>query len=263
MIPASENPASSRTSRGSGCTGSEALRSPLFVATRWSVVLSAQDHASPEAAGALGELCQTYWYPLYAFVRRSGHSKEDAEDLTQEFFARLLAKDYLDAARRERGRFRTFLLVALKRFLANEWDRRHARKRGGGQFVLPLPTDTGEQHYQFEPADVLTPERIYERRWAMTLLAQTISRLKQEQQATGKLREFEQLKGALTSGRGAISYAEAAAALSLTEGAARVAVHRLRRRFRELFRAEIAQTVAAPEQIDDELRHLLSVVGNG
>jgi RNA polymerase sigma-70 factor (ECF subfamily) len=233
---------------------------PAFVTTHWSVVLSARRKDSPQSAAALETLCRTYWYPLYAYVRRQGHSPPDAQDLTQEFFARLLQKDYLKAAAREKGRFRTFLIVALKRFLANEWDRVRAQKRGGGQPSLSLDTELAEQRYRIEPAETASAERIFDRRWALTLLDHTMKRLREEFAASGRAREFDRLKACLTAERGDISYAEIAAALGITEGTARVAVHRLRKRFREVFREEIAHTVSTPEEIEEEVRYLMGVL---
>jgi RNA polymerase sigma factor (sigma-70 family) len=231
-----------------------------FVTTHWSVVLSARQKDSPQSEAALETLCRAYWYPLYAFVRRQGQRPEDAQDLTQAFFARLLQKDYLQAAAREKGRFRTFLLVALKRFLANEWDRVRAQKRGGGQALLSLDTSAAETHYQMEPAAEANPDRVYDRRWAMTLLDQTMARLRGEFAEAGKAKEFQQLKVCLTAERTAISYPEIAAALGTNEGAARVAVHRLRKRFREIFRDEIAHTVSSQSQIEEEVRYLIEVL---
>ena len=228
--------------------------------THWSVVLSARRKDSPQSAAALETLCRTYWYPLYAYVRRQVHSPPDAQDLTQEFFARLLQKDYLKAAAREKGRFRTFLIVALKRFLANEWDRVRAQKRGGGRPLLSLDTELAEQRYRIEPAESATAERVFERRWALTLLDQTMKRLRGEFAATGRAREFDRLKACLTAERGEISYAEIAAELGQSEGTARVAVHRLRKRFREVFREEIAHTVSSAEEIEEEVRYLMGVL---
>jgi RNA polymerase sigma-70 factor (ECF subfamily) len=232
----------------------------LFVTTHWSVVLAAKDKSSPDSAAALEALCGAYWYPLYAFVRRQGHPPCDAQDLTQEFFARLLAKDYLSAAAREKGRFRTFLRVALRRFLANEWDRARRLKRGGARAALSLDTAMAEDRYQAEPGGGLPPDRLYERRWAMTLLEQTLGRLRAEHTMAGKAAEFERLKGVLMAERGAIAYGALAAALGLSEGAARVAVHRLRKRFRELFRAAVADTVSGPGEVESELRYLVGVL---
>lgn len=231
----------------------------VFVTTHWSVVRSARDKNSAHWAEALERLCQTYWYPLYVYVRRSGHGPEDAQDLTQEFFARLLQKDYLHAVTQEKGRFRTFLLVALKRFLANEWDRLRAQKRGGGRPLASLD-EIAEQRYRFEPAETLTPDKIYERRWALTLLDQAFGRLQEEFGAAGKAKEFEYLKTFLTAERGEIPFSEVAARMQTSEGAARLAVHRLRKRFREALRTEIAHTVSNPEELDEELRHMFTVL---
>jgi RNA polymerase sigma-70 factor (ECF subfamily) len=180
--------------------------------------------------------------------------------LTQEFFARLLEKGYLQAADREKGRFRTFLRVALRRFLANEWDRTRRLKRGGGQTTLPLDTTTGEQRYEAERCDTLSPDRLYERRWARALLEQVLARLRADYAATGKTAEFDHLKGALTAERGSIDYPSLAGTLGVSEGAARVAVHRLRKRFREVFRATVAETVAEPGEVEDELRYVVALL---
>lgn len=234
----------------------------IFATTHWSVVLSARDPSAPGSTAALETLCRTYWYPLYAFVRRQGQSPPDAQDLTQEFFARLLEKHYLLAAAREKGRFRTFLIVALKRFMANEWDRARALKRGGGQAQVSLDTSLAETRYQMEPPAVAGADQVYERRWALTLLDQAMARLRQEYAGRGNTGEFEQLKSVLTADRGEISYSTIAANLGVSEGAARVAVHRLRKRFREVFREEIAQTVSTPDEIEDEVRHLVAALAS-
>jgi len=236
---------------------------PLFVTTRWSVVLAARNKASPDAAQALETLCRTYWYPLYVYVRSSGYSPPDAQDLTQEFFSRLLSKDYLRAVVREKGRFRTFLRMALKRFLAAEWERRHAQKRGGGLTPLPFDTTVAEQRFIEECADRLAPDQIYDRRWALALLGEAAARLEQDYTQAGKAAELRHLKPYLTAERGGIPYGEISAALQTTEAAARVAVHRLRKRFRELFREVLADTVSAPEEVDGELRYMLEVLGRG
>ena len=234
--------------------------SPVFVTTHWSVVLSARQKDSPQSLVALETLCRTYWYPLYAYVRRQGHSPHDAQDLTQEFFARLLEKDYLKAAAQEKGRFRTFLIVALKRFLANEWDRLRAQKRGGGVRAVSLDTELAEQRYQVEPLADASADRVFERRWALTLLDHTMARLREEFTSAGKAKEFDLLKACLTAERGEISYGQIAAGLGMSENTARVAVHRLRRRFREVFREEIAHTVSRPEEMEEEVRYLMSVL---
>lgn len=235
----------------------------LFVTTRWSVVLAAKDRTSPESAQALESLCELYWYPLYAFVRGSGYSPEDAQDLTQEFFARLLAKDFLRVVEPEKGRFRTFLRMALKRFLVHEWERLRAQKRGGGCVHLPFDTVMAEQRFQEENAHNLSPDVSYDRRWALALLGEAMARMQREYEACGKSEELAQLKPYLTAERGEIPYGEIAQALGASEGAARVAVHRLRKRFRELFREVIADTVSAPEEIDSELRHVIDVLSRG
>ncbi|HMC28583.1 MAG TPA: sigma-70 family RNA polymerase sigma factor [Verrucomicrobiae bacterium] len=231
---------------------------PLFVTTRWSVVLAAQDKSSPDSAAALETLCRTYWYPLYAYVRGSGRLPPDAQDLTQEFFARLLAQDWLRVVLPEKGRFRTFLLVAMKRFLTNEWHRDMRQKRGAGQ--PPLSLDTAEAEHRFAAEPPLAPDELYERRWAMTLLDESLARLEQEFTSAGRAEEFNCLKEWLTAERGGIPYKQIAAALDTTEGAARVAVHRLRKQFRVFFRQTIAQTVAADDDVEAEMRHLVSVL---
>jgi RNA polymerase sigma factor (sigma-70 family) len=232
-----------------------------FATTHWTVVLSAGHSETTRGRDALAALCETYWYPLYAFVRRQGHSPHDAEDLTQGFFARLLESESLASVSREKGKFRTFLLVALKRFLANEWHRARSQKRGGAAFHLPLQGHTAETRYIAEPIEHLTAEKLFERRWALTLLDRVLARLGDEFDAAGKKELFEKLKPYLMAEKGTIPYAEAAIALGMKEGALKVTVHRLRRRFRRLFREEVAQTVARPEDIDDEIRHLLTAFG--
>lgn len=232
-----------------------------FEATRWSIVLAAkQAKGSDTARGrdALGKLCAAYWYPLYAFVRRGGKSPHDAQDLTQGFFARLLEKNWLDAVDQSRGRFRSWLLAAMKHFLANEWDKSRARKRGGGHALIPLDAEDAESRYAHEPADTATADKLFDRRWALTLLDQVLARLRAEFIAVGKVKHFDGLKGALTGEK--TPYAETAVQLGMSEGAVKVAVHRLRERYRDLIRAEIAETVGTPAEVDDELRHLLSAL---
>lgn len=233
---------------------------PQFVTTHWSVVLQAQDKAAPGSDEALETLCRTYWYPLYAFVRASGYQPHTAQDLTQEFFARLLSKDFLRAVDPEKGRFRTFLRMALKRFLANEWDRLSAQKRGGLQTHLSLDTSLAEERFQDERGCALTPDRIYDRRWALTLLAEAMGQLEREYSSAGKSREWQHLEPHLMKDRAALPYAEVAARLQTTEGAARVALHRLRRRFREVFRETIANTVADPAEVESEVRQVLEAL---
>ncbi len=233
----------------------------VFATTHWSVVLSAQDKDSPRSAEALEALCRVYWYPLYAYARRAGHSPADAEDLTQGFFARLLEKDYLKSAAREKGRFRTFLLTALKRFLANEWDRQHAQKRGGFAPVVSIDQEMAESRFTAEPAHQLQPDVLFDRHWAITLLERTMARLQEEYGATGRASLFDHLRGCLVRDESSLPYAEIAARLNLTEAAVKMAVHRLRLRYREILQAEIAQTVSAPEEIEEEIRHLFAAFG--
>jgi RNA polymerase sigma factor (sigma-70 family) len=227
-----------------------------FNTTHWSMVLLAGETQAPHADAALDKLCRTYWYPLYAYVRRRGHSQEDAQDLTQEFFARLLGKKYLKLATQERGRFRSFLLKSLQHFLVNEWVRGQAQKRGGGQKILSLDEDGAERAYQQDPAVQIAPESLYDKRWAMTLLEQAMERLGESYAATGKRELFDQLKGLLLTESSGETYRQLGGQLGLSEDAVKVAVHRLRHRFREMVRAEISQTVATPAEVDEELRCL-------
>ena len=229
--------------------------------THWSLVLAAAGTEDSHGREALARLCQVYWYPLYAFVRRQGHDPHDAQDLTQEFFMRLLEKDYLGDVDRSKGKFRSFLLVALKHFLSKEWDRARTLKRGGGHRLVSLDTLSAEDRYRREPEDNATPERLFERRWALTLLDQVLTRLSEEYETTGKRALFEQLQGCLMGDSDLLPYAELAARLGMTEGAVKVVVHRLRKRYRGVLRDEIAQTVADSAEIDDEIRQLLSALG--
>jgi len=231
---------------------------PGFAATRWTLVLSAaRGTQTPRAAAAMAELCAIYWYPLYAFIRRRGLEAHEAEDLTQEFFARLLAKHSLVDVAPEKGKFRSFLLASVKHFLANEYDRAAAQKRGGGQKVIALDALRADSRWRLEPADELTPEKLFERRWALAVLDQVLTRLEAELAAAGKACQFEALKGFLT-GAGQGTHAQLGDQLGMSPGAVKVTVHRLRRRYRQLLREEIAHTVADPREIDDEIRYLLS-----
>jgi RNA polymerase sigma factor (sigma-70 family) len=231
-----------------------------FVTTHWSVVRAAGRSDSTRAQAALEKLCRNYWYPLYAFVRRLGHSAHDAEDLVQSFFAVCLEKNYLGTADQAKGRFRSFLLLALKRFLANEWDKQRALKRGGANVPISLDSLTAEQRYALEPAEQLSADKLYDRRWALTLLDQVVARLRDEQAASGKLAQFEQLKEGITNAGRGTPYVELGQRLGLSEGAVKVAVHRLRQRYRELLEEEIANTVATAEEIEEERRHLLQAL---
>jgi RNA polymerase sigma-70 factor (ECF subfamily) len=231
-----------------------------FVTTHWSVVLAAGHANTTQARDSLARLCQTYWHPLYAYVRRLGHSPFDAQDLTQEFFARLLAKNSIAAADESRGRFRSFLLASLKHFLANEWDKARAEKRGGGRTPISIDPAAAETGCHFEPADPATADKIFERRWALTLLDRVLRRLREEYVTTDRENLFEQLKPTLTEASRSVRYAEIAVRLRTSEGAVKVAVHRLRQRYRDLLRAEIADTVATPGEVDEELRSLFAAL---
>jgi RNA polymerase sigma-70 factor (ECF subfamily) len=231
-----------------------------FHTTRWSIVRAAGQRSSPDAAAALATLCGVYWYPLYAYVRRKGHSPDDAQDLTQSFFARLLEKNVAGKADCSRGKFRSFLLASLDHFLANEWRRGAAYMRGGGRFAVSLDFADGETRYRLELTHELTAERIYQRRWALTLLEGTLTKLRDEFAEGGKLDVFEHLKPYLGGNENTVPYRQIAEALDKTEGAIKVAVHRLRERCRELLRSEIAQTVSSPEEVDEELRDLFEAV---
>ena len=232
----------------------------VFATTHWSVVLAAGHSSVPGAQEALETLCRTYWYPLYVYVRGQGQSPHDAQDLTQEFFARLLEKKYLRLADPDRGKFRAFLLKSLKHFLVNEWEKARTQKRGGGHCAIPLDTDIAESRYAAEPVQALTLDQVYEKRWALTLIEAVLARLRENYQAAGRLPVFETLKGFIWGDQSTLSYADVASQLGLTEGALKVAVHRLRGRYRELLRAEIAKTVATPGEVDEELEHLIAVL---
>jgi RNA polymerase sigma-70 factor (ECF subfamily) len=236
---------------------SEAPR--VFPPTRWSVVLAAKRTPSPESAAALEIICQACWYPLYAYVRRCGQSPHDAQDLTQEFFCRLLEKRWLDSADREKGRLRSFLIVALKKFMSNEWDRVSAQRRGGGRAYVQFDTAFAESRFAAD-SHSLAPEETFDRQWALTLISLTTSRLRREFAAAGKPDDYDTLKTCLLADRGAVDYATVAKQLGVNAGAARVAVHRLRKRFREIFREEISQTLAEGADLDAELRHLAAAL---
>jgi RNA polymerase sigma-70 factor (ECF subfamily) len=231
-----------------------------FPTTHWSVVLAARHKDSPQSAEALEKLCRTYWYPLYAYLRRLGHEAHDAQDLTQGFFALLLGKHHLRSVHPAKGKFRSYLLKALHHFLINERERSHAARRGGGQPVLSLDDDSAEDRYQLEPVTELSPDKLFERRWAMTLLDQAYGRLQAEFAREHKSPLFEALKEFLSGEAKPGDYAALAVRLRMTPGAVAVAVHRLRQRYRELVRLEIAHTVGRLEDIDEEMRHLLAVI---
>jgi RNA polymerase sigma-70 factor (ECF subfamily) len=234
---------------------------PRFVTTRWSVVLAAGETETAESQRALAALCETYWYPVYAYVRRSGHSVEEAQDLAQGFFSHLLAKKSLHTVKREGGKFRSFLLATLTYYMANEWDRARAAKRGGGQVALSLDFEDAEGRYRLEAVDRLTPERIYERRWAEDLLDRAMARLEAILADHGKRKQYEALRPFLIGERPRKSYDELARLLQMKETAVRVAVHRLRRRFAELVREEVAETLSGADDIEEEIRYLISCFG--
>ena len=222
--------------------------------------MEAGQEDSPKASAAMAQLCETYWYPLYAYARRKGYAAPDAQDLTQEFFAWVLARSYVGSADRQKGKFRSYLLGTFEHFLAREWRRARAQKRGGGRIAFSFDEVSAENRYLLEPADDLTPETIFDRRWADALLSQAMARLREECQAEGKALLFEKAEPLLSGGGTAGSYAEIRSSLSMAESAFKMAVHRLRRRYGELVRAEIAQTVSTPEAVEEELRYLFAVL---
>jgi RNA polymerase sigma-70 factor (ECF subfamily) len=232
----------------------------MIATTRWSLVAAAKDPAAPHAREALAELCRLYWFPVYAYVRRRGHDHHAAQDLTQAFFARLLERNDLAAADRSRGRFRSYLLTSCQHFLSNERDRQMAKKRGGGRTRLPLDFADADGRYSREPADEQTPERAFDRQWALGLLDRAIGELRAEYADSGRAKLFDALKGCLAGGAG-VPYADLAGQLGMTEGAMKVAVHRLRQRYRDRLRSVIADTVATPEEVDDEIRDLFAALG--
>jgi DNA-directed RNA polymerase specialized sigma24 family protein len=231
----------------------------VFPNTRWSVVLAARGSPSPESAAALEIICQAYWYPLYAYARRCGQTAHDAQDLTQEFFCRLLEKRWLESADREKGRLRSFLIVALKKFMSNEWDRVSAQRRGGGKAHAQFDTAFAESRFAAD-SHSLAPEETFDRQWALTLISLTTNRLRGEFTAAGKPGDYDALKTCLLADRGTIDYTGVAKQLGVNEGAARVAVHRLRKRFREIYREEISKTLAEGADMDAELRCLAAAL---
>jgi RNA polymerase sigma factor (sigma-70 family) len=231
-----------------------------FTTTHWSVVLAAGQTVSPKGEAAMEQLCRTYWYPLYAYVRRQGNPPEDAQDLTQGFFERVMERNCFGQVDRAKGRFRAFLLATLKHFLSDQRDHERAAKRGGGNLPLSLDAEKGEERYQLEPLDPMSPDKLYERRWAYAVLEQARARLRDEFAAAGKSDLYEQLKGFETGENKGLTYAEVGNRLDLSESAIKSAVLRLRQRYGELVRKEIAQTVATVSEIDEEIRYLLAVI---
>jgi DNA-directed RNA polymerase specialized sigma24 family protein len=246
----------------SGCESADHSSARAFVTTHWSVVLGAKSEVSKEVDAALESLCRAYWWPLYAFVRRRGHDEHGAQDLTQEFFARLLAKDFLRTVDRSKGRFRSFLLAALEHFLANEWRNAHTQKRGGNFSFVSADTDSAEQQYLQVPATNLSPQQLFDQQWAVTLLNQTLARLREEFVEAGKGTQFETLRIFLTGEKHAASYGALAVELGTTEAALKMAVSRMRQRYGELLRTEIASTVSDPREIEEELRALFGALSS-
>ena len=245
-----QDPSGDTASQGAG----------IFATTHWSMVLAAGAEPTPRANDALENLCRTYWHPLYVFIRRRGHGPQDAEDLTQQFFAHFLEKHYFRHADPARGRFRTFLLRSLEHFLVNEWKHANRLKRGGGTPRFPLEMSQAEEQSAGVLAGGATPGQAYERRWALLLLERVLESVREEYAATQRTREFDELAGQIWGRDGGLSYAEIGARLGLTENAARGAMHRLRQRYRERLRGEVARTVSDYTDVDDELRHLIRVV---
>jgi RNA polymerase sigma-70 factor (ECF subfamily) len=236
------------------------MQSGTFATTHWSVVLAAGQSESAQAAQALETLCRTYWYPLYAYIRREGHSPEDAQDLTQDFFAHLLAKGFPRGAAPERGKFRSFLLASLRHFLVDQHRHADSAKRGGGQRTISLDESRAEERLRLEPRHELTPEKLYEREWAMTLLEHAQSRLREEYVAAGKAGLHDRLKGFPLAEKSKTSFQQAATELGMTESALKSAVHRMRARYRQLVREEVAHTVADPTEVHEEARYLIAVI---
>lgn len=229
-----------------------------FPPTLWSVVLRAGQDSSEQSRDALAVLCRAYWFPLYAYLRRQGKSPPDAEDLTQGFMLHLLEKETLSRVRREKGKFRSFLLASLQYYLANERDKQFAQKRGGGASLVPLDADDAEERYQSELADQLDPAKVFDRRWATTLLDRALGRLEAEHSGADRAKRFQELQVFLLGEPRTISYADAGKRIGIKEGAVKVAVLRLRQRFGELLRVEVADTVASPAEVEDEMRHLFA-----
>lgn len=233
-------------------------KSARFATTRWSIVVSAASQSSPDSRQALESLCELYWYPLYAYVLRRVSDVNEAQDLTQAFFAELLAKNYLASATPERGCFRAFLLTAFKNYLSKQWEKARAKKRGGGRVPISLDFQSADSSLKVDPVSSLTPEQLYDRQWAIAMLDQIMRRLRREYDDAQKLEQFEGLKGFVIGDHPGMTYAQAAIELRMTEAAARKAASRMRQRYRELFRDEISQTVSGPGEVEDEIRDLFA-----
>jgi len=231
-----------------------------FVTTHWSVVLAAKDGTESKAGEAMAYLCRTYWYPLYAYLRRKGCNEPDAQDLVQGFFAHLLSHHSIDHVAPERGKFRSFLLASLNHFMADQRDHAQARKRGGGREIVSIDETDAEGRYRAEPMDERSPDQLFERRWAMTVLQQVLTLLETEYSASGKAQLFGEIRPFLLGDKQNGTYAVAAARLGLSESAVKMATSRMRGRYRKLFRESIARTVADPIRIEDEMRHLIAVL---
>jgi RNA polymerase sigma-70 factor (ECF subfamily) len=244
----------------SGSVSRDATAEGAFVTTHWSVVLATAGDSSEAAQAALERLCQTYWYPLYVYLLRRGYAATDAEDLVQEFFYRLIQREGFSVATPERGRFRSFLLASLNHFAANQWKQAHRLKRGGGAIFVPLEKETAESRYASEPAHEMTPERVFDRRWALTVIEQGLKQLREEYCSRGKAGIFEGLKMYITGEEGTPAYSQVAARLGKSEEAIKMAVSRLRQRYREIIRAEVARTVENPADVENELSALLSAL---
>jgi RNA polymerase sigma factor (sigma-70 family) len=240
---------------------SRLLPRAAFRTTEWTMVLAAGRRGSAEGEAALERLCQQYWFPVYAFARRSGYSHADGADLAQGFFARLIERNFLAGIEREKGRFRSFLLTSLKNFMINEWVTANRQKRGGGRIIVSLDDSTADELYRSEPAASASPDKLYEKRWALSVIERALARLRSEFLASERADLFDVLKPALTEDKLEKSYAEIAAEFGLSEGALKMAIHRMRKRFGRLMREEIAGTVENPAEIEDEMRHLIRVLG--
>ena len=243
-----------------GCREDGESRQGVFSTTHWSLVLAAGQSSTPQSSAALEKLCGTYWHPLYVYVRRRGYNHEAAQDLTQEFFEQFLKKQAFERADSARGHFRTFLLTSLQNFMSDEWKQARRLKRGGGVSFISMNAQIAEDQYPIDIPDTLTPERIYEQRWAMSLLDKVLSAMREDYARAGKARLMDVLQEFVWGAEGSTAYTGVAAQFGMTEGAVRVAVHRLRRHYQERLRAEVAQTVSCPEEIDEELRYLISVL---